>query len=517
MADSSSAAPTTVSPVTVTASTPLKRGGVTTFQPKVSVILKKTVGRTTVGADIAASQRFTGARRTIDLTPLLGEAGAVIVSKSVREPAGMFSVTLTDQLLLQELDSAYGIVEPMDIIEIRMARDTSLYSSLPQSMPMMMRGFVSDIRRTRAMSGSGPVRAVTIAGQDYGRILSIIKPLYLVGIDQGADLLTSFGLFDNYGVSAQPQDVSAFIAEVMSKVVNEGAARPGFLSNLIAASATSPIQYIGVDAQAGGGQISPIGTQAWRGGSIMDLFKAFGDVGPWRELYIEDREDGPYLVYRPTPFKDLTGGYIQPIDNPPPRIDVTDTQLMSLDVGRADANVANYFNVTADRYQLVDPTWMQVVALNTNPSPYVSDYPNCDPTLYGVRVMEADTEQGIGATGLPQAEYQAAVQGGMDIVAQRRDALIQINRDNVVLEQGEAQVRGLETLRAGCYVRLTQGAGAVKAEYYCPSVVHTFNAFRSYTTTLQLERGTGFVNRLQQTASPYLAELSIGGVYAAAG
>ena len=509
---------TTTAPITVTASR-IKSGGVYTFQPKISVVLKKTVGRTTVGGDVAASARFTGAQRTIDLTPYLGEGDVVTVSKSVREPAGMFSVSFHDQMLGGSImDSLYGLAEPMDVVEISMARDASLYASkYPNGLPIMMRGFVSDVRRGTAMTNSGPQRRVTIAGQDYGRILGLIRPLYLPGIDPSADLLTNFSLFTNYGVSAEQQDASNFISQVMSKVVNEGATRPGFLATLIGKSPSSPIRYIGVDAQSGGGAISPIGTQAWRGGSIYDLFKAFGDVGAWRELYVEDRDDGPYLVYRPTPFKDLSGAYIQALTNPPVRNVVTEDQIVSLDVGRTDANVANYYNVTADRFQLADPSWMQVYALNTSPGPYLSDYPNSDPALYGVRILEADTEQGYGPSGLGQADYQAAVQAGQGIISDRRTSLIAMNRDNCVLESGDALVRGSEVLRAGTYARIIRGEGKVSAEFYVPQVTHTFTAFRSYVTSLALERGTGFVERLQNGASPYLSELDIRGVYASAG
>jgi hypothetical protein len=101
----------------------------------------------------------------------------------------------------------------------------------------------------------------------------------------------------------------------------------------------------------------------------------------------------------------------------------------------------------------------------------------------------------------------------MDIVAQRRQTLIAINQDNAVLEGGDAVLQGSETFKAGSYFRFVRGAGNVRSDYYCPQVVHQFAPFRSYTTTVTLERGTGFVDRLQMSSSPYLAELDIGGVY----
>jgi hypothetical protein len=75
------------------------------YDPQISVVLKKNIGRANVGGDIAASTRFKGTARTIDLTPWLGDAGGVKVSKSARQPAGMFSIVLADRTEGSERDS----------------------------------------------------------------------------------------------------------------------------------------------------------------------------------------------------------------------------------------------------------------------------------------------------------------------------------------------------------------------------------------------------------------------------
>jgi hypothetical protein len=128
------------------------------FNPQISIVLKKNIGRATIDGSVAASTRFTGTSRNIDLTPYLGEEGSVVTQKSVRAPAGMFSITLADKLTSGEHESLYGVIEPMDVIEIRMARDTSKYVSggYAQNMPLMMRGFVTDIARSEEMTGDGP-------------------------------------------------------------------------------------------------------------------------------------------------------------------------------------------------------------------------------------------------------------------------------------------------------------------------------------------------------------------------
>jgi hypothetical protein len=51
---------------------------------------------------------------------------------------------------------------------------------------------------------------------------------------------------------------------------------------------------------------------------------------------------------------------------------------------------------------------------------------------------------------------------------------------------------------------------------YCYSVRHEFQPFRSYTTTVLFDRGTGFVERAKRgngADAPYLSELSPQGVY----
>jgi hypothetical protein len=276
------------------------------YDPQISVVLKKNIGRANVGGDIAASTRFQGTARTIDLTPWLGDAGGVKTSKSVRQPAGMFSIVLADRMEDSERDSLYAAIEPMDVVEIRMARDISKYTgAFTKHMPITMRGFVTSVRRSEIMTERGPRRAVIVTGQDYGKILQINQIVYMPFGPTGNRLLTNMNLFANYGVTIDPdQDASEFVTQIVEKVVNV------FIANM-AAGATStgvalgitPLQVIGVDAIVHNDIVSPVGTNQWPGGTVYDLLRYFGDVGAWNELNVEDREDAPYLVYRPNPFK----------------------------------------------------------------------------------------------------------------------------------------------------------------------------------------------------------------------
>lgn len=491
------------------------------FLPQVSVVLKKNIGRKTVGADVAASERFQGSKREIDLTPYIGEGGQVIVRKNVREAEGMFSVTLVDKMVPDQEETLYGLIEAMDVIEIRMARSTAPYfGKLPKHMPLMMRGLVSIIGRGEVMTMNGPRRGITISGQDYGKILRILRIIYIPGMVLGQDLLSAFKLFLNYDVAATAySDASAFVKDVVTKVVGEFTAKMRAKGTAPSAGtaggddAKSPIMDILVDAKVGSGSISPFGANEWPGGTVHELLAYFGDVGAWNELFIEDREDAPYLVFRPNPFKDIKGAFIQSGEGVRTAT-VADKNIVSIDASRTDANVANYFWVDAPRYNLVDGTLLQAAAQDGQmaPNPFLTDYANSDPIFYGIRPLEVQTQQGERIDGQPEADIEAGKSIGIEMVNGKRRLLIEQNKDNGVLESGSLILRGDETIRGGTIVTVKRGGDKGLAyEVYGFEAVHEFTWGGAYLTTVNFDRGTGFVERIKRgkgTNSPYLAERS---------
>lgn len=492
-----------------------------TYRPSASIILKKNIGRSTVGDAVATSERFRGAKREVDLLPYLGEHGSITAAKSVREPAGMFSITLTDKMVPELEDSLYGLIEPMDVIDIRIARDTSAYAgSVPFSMPLIMRGLVTTVRRDSIMTDQGPQRAVIITGQDYGKILQIMQIQYLPGFVLGQELLTSFRLALNYGPGAVAyESAAAFIKSLVDEVVNP------FIEDMKAQAtsgagdgAQSPISAMGVEATDFGGGVSPFGANQWPGGAIYDLMKYFGDVGPWAELFVEDREEGPFLIYRPTPFKGLDGALIQ--GGAVASVDVGDDALIQISSERSDAAVANYYWVDAPRYGFVRPDLLRAAAQQegaTGPSaPQQGDYANSSAKLYGMRIMQTETQQGDRVDGQPEADFEQGSEIGIKMIAEKRLVLIANNKDNIVYEQGVLRLRGDERIKPGAYVRLTRsGSQELISEHYGYQVAHEYS-YGGYFTTVSYDRGTGFIERLKRAggaSSPYLSELNLKGAY----
>lgn len=479
--------------------------------PAISVKVLKNVGRSSIVGGVPVSSRFSGAKRTIDLSRFIGDRGLVRVSKSVRSASGTFLIELTDQIEESAQDSIYGLVEPMDLIEISMTGEAYKNATIP----IMMRGFVTNIRRSQSMSDRGPERKVIITGNDYGKIWQILQIFWMPNTPAPANLITSFPFFSQFGVTFNIQLMGDFVSQVFDQIVNPYIVNMGDIGGN---ADTSPLLEIKKDIQVLEGKISPFGIAAWGGGSVYSLLASFSDVNGWNELFIEDREDAPYVVYRPNPFRTADSTqFVQDVnlENQPAITEVALDQVKAYEVGRSDENVANYFWVDAPRFTLNYTDTIRAFAYSGSPdSFFIQNYGNVDPRLYGTRKMQVDTQQGgnqetDNGNGSPQGPARQNNQDEfLGWMSKRRQQLIDQNKDNVVFEEGGMRISGNENVRAGTYIRLSHGN--MKSYYYVVAVTHDYRPFVEYTTTATVERGTGFIDRSQQesgAASPYWGEI----------
>ncbi len=514
----------------------------TIMMPEFKVRLFKTMARRMVtgddGRQVPASERYSGGQRVLDLTPFFGDGSSLETSKSVRAPAGTWSMTVVDRMEAEKMDSLYGLIEPMDVVEIRMRHNPDPASTGAEP-PVVMRGFVSSVRRSISMGSEGrPVRGVTISGMDYGKVLEMIQIRYLPNYVIGQNLLTELKLFVNYGVEAKPNQLgNSFVQQIVRKVVNP------FIAGLAGHGAASDkqglsyIREIGIEATATDGTISAFGAQSAQG-TLWDVLRGFLDVGPWTELFIEDRPDemldprrpgGVVLVHRNNPFRDLdpSKGYILPQEFLVETVVVTDEAVIGWDAERSDANVANYFQVNMPRFDLFGADMLNLAGVSKDPrSFYLQDYPNATPKLYGMRFMEAATQMG-GADSLGRVDGQSeavmrkGVRSDALWIDQRRAQLMAQNKDNVVFESGSITLSGQATLRAGMILKVVHLPSAGRAaqpfswECYVTAVQHRLVPYQGYVTIATFERGTGFAERIRKgrglADSAYLAEWNQGG------
>jgi hypothetical protein len=495
------------------------------YQPDIRVILYKTIKRSTLNGQMPVSERYKGIDQKIDLSPFLADQRGVRTSKAINSPAGGFSITLADKPHKQvfSFETLYGLIEPMDFVEIRMRHDPpDLIGNLindptddPTRPPIIMRGFVSEVVRTEAMGADGrPQRSVVISGQDYGKLWQQLQILYLPGYVIGQDILSNFKLFERFGVGFKTtMTAGEFVTEVVQKILNP------YIKRLMPENSPNPTE-VKLDVQVKHGTSSVSGPQNQEG-SIYDLLRTYSDIGIWNELFLEDREDGVYCVYRPNPSKGIDGKSIYPqiYDDEdyaaPETIEIPDTDVLSLNLSRTDAHVANFYWVRSPRFELVSDIYRQLFAIQgaDKESVLLEDYPNSATALYGTRVMYGQTEQGGDKvdtfnSGQPESEKRKRDADMVDWIDSRRRFLVEQNKDNVLLERGTIRVRGNERIRPGKFVRLKRGG--FSAEYYVTQVEHDYVPFSGFFSTLAVERGMGFVERAKRgggAASPYMAEL----------
>ncbi|CAE6694395.1 hypothetical protein R69619_00406 [Paraburkholderia nemoris] len=481
------------------------------YTPDVRVKLYKTIGRQTVDGQTPVSQRVLDTDRTIDLTPFIGEPGGLKVSKSVRESAGGFVLTFPDQPYVQgiSLETLYALIEPMDFIEIRMRHNIpDATSDNPTTPPVYMRGFVSAISRNEAMGTDGkPMRTVTLNGQDFGKLWQIMQIKFMPGYVVGENYLSSFKLVERFGVGlVTTQTAADFVTQVVQKIINP------FLSSLMPPNSTNPTS-IKLDVSVANGVVDVGGAQN-REGTVYSLLSYFGDVGVFNELYLEDREDGVYCVYRPTPFKDINGTVLQPDAPNLTPIDIDAKDVISLSVSRGDQGVANYYWVRAPRFELVDNITSQQFAVGADPSTVdLGQYANSAEQFYGLRMMETETQQGGNdvttmASGQPAALQRNRSASMANWINYRRAILVAQNKDNVLFESGTARIRANETIKPGGYVRIVRGS--FSTTFYVPSIDLDYVPYQGLFMTLKLERGNGFVSRVEAGTglqAPYSAEM----------
>lgn len=490
--------------------------------PQLSVRLYKTISRQTIDGKSAVSTRYAGKAPYIDLTPLLGDGGSVRTTKSVREPAGGFTITFMDKAHGGiSLETIYGMVEPMDVVEIRMWRGVGNRTGQP---PIIMRGFVSEVQRPQTMSQDGkPIRSVVVTGQDYGKIWQTFQVLYLPAYAEGKALLTSFQiseLFDFKAVSALP--AGEFVRTMVEKIINPHIA--GFLPDSLPKDIPKKIDT-GDSISVKHGTVG----QSFQSqqGSVYDIIKSHADVTPfWNELYIEDREDGVFCVYRATPGLHLTasegsggslGRKIHDDAPDPVYVVIPDSEVESVHVARSDANLANFYWVNNQKYDLIDDMQRKLFGLTDgNKTISTKDYANTAVKYYGVRPMYAETQMSGDEIKNDQSDQPKAEQDARSIkqeswIEKRRRQMVEMNRDNVVLERGSARIKGgpmrddgVEVMKAGDYARFKVGQFTWDA--YVTQIDHEFVPFQGYTTTLTFERGEGFANRTAAERSPWLTE-----------
>lgn len=475
------------------------------YHPECKIKLIKLIKRSEIAEGVPLeSSRYQA--YVFNLTPLLGESGTVQISKSVRESAGAFSIQIPDKADGTITESIYGLVEPMDMVEIRMAHDPFEY---PDGIPIVMRGLITTISRGETMQDDKPLRVVTITGHDYGKVMQILQIFYLNISIVGENIISELKFFHKYFENGSPKLMSAeeFASGMLKNVINP------YLNRLTAVTEKAVRAFsleISID-----GYVSPQTISSFEDISVDGMMRKIFDVGAFNEMFIEDRETGIVLVIRPTPFKNVKKKFIQgsAVLNT-----IGSDEIVSVNVSRTDANVANYYWVVNYRWAFMQNEDAKAQASILNPDSFVKfQVQNASLAHYGIRKMEVESVLGPPDYANADSAKKEQIPGETTSLAywldRRRDLLAEMNIDNVVFESGTMVVMGNEKIKPGTYVRVLRGPKQEHAlEAYVYQVEHVFRPFTSMQTILSFDRGTGFIDRARKKVPPYLSEIEAQGV-----
>lgn len=489
--------------------------------PQVQVLLRKTTG---VNFSTGVADQYRGASGAIDwigLTPFLGDAGSVRTRKALDEPCGGFSITFADRFSQTGGDTVYALAEPMDQIEIRMARVPVGIGGTP---PLVMRGYISSVRRVETIAADGtPQRVVVIQGQDSGKLWQNHSILPEAQMAAGMNtMLSTYALFAATGITFGILPVNDFVTTFVQQVMNPAVALMAAFSGVAIPNFTAVCSVPPEE-----GWISASILQGFPGGKYWDVLEYVADR-PWNELFVRDRPDGgpPELVFRPVPYLNVDGGLIMDGAEMPRIIDRDIGDIVSLDASRSDYRTANFFYVPPNSSIPDSAGGVNIEALTRlgsgDEGPMFSiSHNNSALALYGLRKMQHETRlmahdlpSPRSANLNPPGDRPVAITNTTAWHLRRAQKLKDLNLDNVVWETVQMVVKGHEDFEVGTYVRWTRGqfrGTGMTFMAYCTAVEHSFTPLKTggsaaWTTTLTLERGDGFLNRDTQAGYPYWIE-----------
>ena len=140
---------------------------------------------------------------------------------------------------------------------------------------------------------------------------------------------------------------------------------------------------------------------------------------------------------------------------------------------------------------------------------------NQEAAIFGVRRLCVNTTLNnpalVMSNATPKEQTLAEAAKTLTWLAARSERLALLNRDASVFESGSLRLKGNEAIRAGMRLRVRH-TGPILVTYYIVAVAHEFIPGAGFFTTVQVERGNGFVLSASLFDAPELARRDFGGV-----
>jgi len=412
----------------------------------------------------------------VDYSKRLGDVGSVRLQKHLYGPAGEVHISFPDMPTAGR-DSLYGIVMPMDRLEIMILRWEE-YAATIMPWVHVLRGFVRSVGRQEQVGGDGRVqREVVIIGQDCGApfIIQQLHP-FISYQNSGVNKPFPYAWLEEHQLISGMFKISEFIWEIADKTTR------GIMQR-------AQWEYIPV-LEVKKGYALPYQSMSQQG-SIWQELTYYADR-PWNEVFVREGKDGPEFVFRPAPWRDINDNPL-PDAQPGPFHQIPIRNVVSLVAHRDDA-------------ELVQHVWVKSPLADNGMAEFISA---------GRGMVNKDTRSGYGDR---RVEILETVLGGssdqtknqkqpehLDVLAdlkrwiEYRLAWAVIAHAEIDLfERGQLTIKGNPKIQVGDYI--TVNRGEIVWDGYVVAVTHDFKPYHHYMTTVEYIRGNQWVRRKQITA-----------------
>lgn len=487
------------------------------YSPQCQVALIKSFPRTELVPGLKANATRYNRGTGIDLMPFLGDGSSIHTVKSTRGAMGNFTIRFSDQMDATLFETLSAIAEPGDLVEIRMSRE-----AVPRGkqIPLVMRGFVSDIIRTENVDQNGrPVRYTEIRGADLQKLLSTFIINYKVGRRTNMYSMAEWRFFSAFFGSTPTKALSGNeFMKIIVDIVNKQLESMRSLAQLDGDKTTASDSILNWQLMSTvDGTVSSTAINSATDVSLYALCSRLLDIGSgFNELFLEDR-DGypPTLILRPTPFKTVKGEWVQP-DSWADQIDILSDDIVSMTTTRSDEGIANYFYITSPSLAFLGIDQQDIMLSGPLESFSRLTAHNSHESIHGWRELSVETamysnQANHSQNGLKEKEFLAECVIAKDWVTKRRETLIAANEDAILFENCQLTVKGNPNLKPGTFVSLYRGQNKKLAGTgYCFEVSHSWIPYVGFVSNCKIDRYTGFIERSQAAVPLYISEIEAG-------
>jgi len=442
-----------------------------------------------------------------DITVNLGDVGSCTIRKNLYQPAGEFQLVFPDLPVTgwnssggegpgaAVRESLYGLVNPLDKIVIWMRRWRDDCPTVEPWVPVLT-GFVRSVGRDEQVGPDGrPRRQVVVAGQDCGAAFLM-------------EMVSAWITFQNDGLAGPLPAPLTWLRELGldSKAIKV----EEFMWQTATVATQSIMDAVGYQFQqkfyVNKGTVVPYSAFSQEG-TIWEMLYRHADP-PWNEFFVRENRNmfpnmaekcpgpvgdihkkellDPELVFRPTPWLDYD-------ENPLPDVNMDSVTMWNIAMKHVVALRAHRDDSELVNHVQIKPTLLGGTGYTQVFQPDMGLVNADTRAKYGDRIQN-DVTQLFPADlarppiNLPRADQLQAENVTKDWVTERRDWMVLAQNRIHDFERGSITMKGYPMMRVGDYFRLHRGD--VIWHGYVTNIVHDFQPYRHYFTTMDYIRGS---------------------------